>query len=95
MRKVHVIGLILTFVVALPFTVVALIGAAYIIENMREISTAILTFNQTTSAVGKGWALEIAQRWPEVAGMVIGMIVILTILIFANNIKQVKDPESS
>jgi len=40
---------------------------------------------------GRGLLLEFSARWPEVAGMVIGMIVILTIYLFAQNANKAEE----
>jgi hypothetical protein len=70
-------------VLAIPLTVLALSLLAYTTENLTQISTAIANFSRETTAGGRGWVLEFAQRWPEVAGMIIGQLVLLTIFIFA------------
>jgi len=91
MRKVQVTATFWTLVIAIPFTALALSATAYITENLEGILRALLSFSTTLSVSGRGLVLEFAERWPEVAGMVIGQVVILTILIFARNGKQVEE----
>jgi hypothetical protein len=70
-------------ILAVPLTALALSLAAYTTENLTQIATSIATFSRDITAGGRGIVLEFAQRWPEVAGMVIGQIVLLTIFLFA------------
>jgi hypothetical protein len=83
MRKVQITAVVWTMILAIPFTALALSAVAYTTEHLTQISTAIANFSLTTSAGGRGWVLEFAQRWPELAGMIIGQAVILMILIIA------------
>ena len=83
MRKVQFTAVFWTMVLAIPLTALALSILAYTTENLTQISTSIATFSRDVTAGGRGLVLEIAQRWPEVAGMIIGQIVILMILLFA------------
>ncbi len=83
MRKVQITAVVWTMILAIPFTALALSAVAYTTEHLTQISTVIANFSLTTSAGGRGWVLEFAQRWPELAGMIIGQAVILMILIIA------------
>ncbi len=94
MRKVQITATIWTLALALPFTVLALLGTAFIIENMSEIILILTNFDQATTVGGRGWVIELAARWPEVAGMIIGQLVILTILIIARNANHVDEAET-
>ncbi|OGO12811.1 MAG: hypothetical protein A2032_05160 [Chloroflexi bacterium RBG_19FT_COMBO_49_13] len=91
MRKVQFFASIWTIVIAIPFTILALIGAAYLTENLTQIIKIISGFSREISVGGRGLVLEFSARWPEVAGMVIGMIVILTIYLFAQNANKAED----
>jgi hypothetical protein len=83
MRKVQFLAVFWTMALAIPLTALALSVVAYTTEHLTQISTAVANFNLVTTAGGRGWVLEFAQRWPEVAGMVIGQLVILMILLIA------------
>ena len=83
MRKVQFIAVFWTFTLAIPFTVLAISGAAFLTDHLGAISTAVATLGRSTPAAGRSWLLEFAARWPEVAGMIIGQIVIFTILYFS------------
>ncbi len=83
MRKVQYVAVFWTLVLAIPFTVLAISGAALLTDHLSYIATAIASLSRSTTAGGRGWVLEFAERWPEVAGMIIGQIVILAILFFA------------
>jgi hypothetical protein len=92
MRKVQLTAVVWTMILAIPFTALALSAVAYTTEHLTQISTAIANFSLTTSAGGRGLVLEFAQRWPELAGMIIGQAVILMILLIA---RQSAKAESS
>jgi hypothetical protein len=91
MRKVQLSATFWTLVIAIPFTALALSATAYITENLEAILRALLSFSSTVSVSGRGLILEIAERWPEVAGMIIGQVVILTILLFARSGKAAEE----
>jgi hypothetical protein len=91
MRKVQFTAVLWTMILAIPLTALALSAVAYTTEHLTQISTAIARFSLATSAGGRGWVLEFAQRWPEVAGMIIGQLVILMILLIAR--KSSKEAE--
>lgn len=92
MRKVQFTAVFWTMVLAVPLTAIALSLLAYTTTHLTAIATAIANFSRETTAGGRGWVLEFSQRWPEVAGMIIGQLVIMTIYIFArqNNKKEEK-----
>jgi hypothetical protein len=94
MRKVQIFASFWTIVIAIPFTVLALIGTAYLTEHMTQIITAVDDFGQKISVGGRGLILEFSARWPEVAGMVIGMIVILTIFLFTQNVNKEEESKN-
>lgn len=72
-----------TLLLAVPFTALALSGAAYITQNLSGIINWMNVTSQTATVTGRGWLMEFSIRWPEVMGMVVGQIILLTILIFA------------
>lgn len=84
MRKVQFTAVVWTFFLAIPFTALALMALAYTTEHLTQISTAIASFSQNFSVGGRGLVLEFSARWPEVAGMIVGQLVIMTILLFAH-----------
>ena len=85
MRKIQWIAALWAIVLALPFTVLAIGGIAFLDEHLHEITNLNQLFNQLTTVGGGGWIFEISKRLPELAGMVIGQLVILTILFFARS----------
>lgn len=95
MLKVPFAGVFWTFAVAVPFTIIAVAGVAYLDLHFSQIALAILNFEQAITAGGRGFVAEFAQRFPEILGMVIGMIVIFTIYLFVrqpakSNVRQTK-----
>jgi hypothetical protein len=81
MRKVQFLAVFWTLGIAIPLTALALMASAYLTENLGSIIYTIQAFSRDTTAGGRGWILEFAQRWPEVAGMIVGQLVILVILV--------------
>jgi hypothetical protein len=92
MRKVQFTAVFWTLFLAVPFTALALSLAAYMTENLGQIMNSFNEFSTATSAGGKGLIVEMAERWPEVAGMIIGQLVIMTILLFTWRSRQAENP---
>jgi hypothetical protein len=88
MRKVQFLAVFWTLALAIPFTALGLSIAAYLTENFSEILYGIREFSQSTTAGGRGWLLESAERWPEVAGMIVGQLTLLIILILARRARK-------
>jgi FtsH-binding integral membrane protein len=82
MRKAPFVAVFWTFALAIPFTIIALAGVAYVDLHFSEIAVAIANFEAATSATGRGWLTELSARSPELVGMVVGLIVMLTIYLF-------------
>lgn len=82
MRKVQFTAVLWTMILAVPLTAIALSLLAFTTEHLTQIATSIATFSRDISVGGRGLIVEFAQRWPEIAGMVIGQVVILTIFLF-------------
>ncbi|MEP0805381.1 MAG: hypothetical protein HRF47_07810 [Chloroflexota bacterium] len=82
MRKVPFVGVFWMFALALPFTVIALAGVAYVDLHFSQIVQSVVEFGQSVTAGGRGLIAETAQRLPEALGMLIGLIVMLTIYAF-------------
>lgn len=83
MLKVQFKAVFWTLLLAVPLTALAISVAAYFTEHLAEIGALLLAVSRETSISARGWIIESAERWPEVAGMIIGQLVIMTILIFA------------
>ncbi|MEJ5223044.1 MAG: hypothetical protein WHV44_01210 [Anaerolineales bacterium] len=82
MRKVPLIAVFWFFALAVPATVIALAGVAYIDLNFSKILQSLVELERATTAGGRGWVAETAERLPELAGMIIGLVVMLTIYLF-------------
>ena len=91
MRKVQFFASFWTIVIAIPFTFLALVAVAYLTEHLTQIFNLIAKISQRISVGGRGLLLEFSARWPEVAGMVIGMLVILTIYFFAQSANKTEE----
>ncbi len=62
---------------ALPFTFLALAGAAWLTENLTQIASAVGGLD-VAGLVREGWS-----RWPEILGVLIGQALIVVILVLA------------
>jgi len=93
MRKIQFLAIFWTLLIAIPFTALALSLSAYLTEHLVDIATGLSTIDIATTIGGRGWAMEISQRWPELVGMIVGQLVILTILLLSRWDKTVKDKE--
>ncbi len=91
MRKVQFAAVFWTLFLAIPLTALALSMAAYLTEHLGEILTSIQSLSQATSAGGRGWIMEFAERWPELAGMIVGQLVIMAILLFTWKTKSYEE----
>jgi hypothetical protein len=78
MRQIQMYATVWTLVLAVPFTVIALVGTAYITNHLGDIATAVSSLINW-----RGVAVEGSARWPEIAGMIIGQLLILSILLIA------------
>ena len=78
MIKIQFIAVGFTLALAVPFTVAALVGAAWLTNHMPEIASFVNGLMNW-----RGLAVEGSARWPEVAGMLIGQALILSILLLA------------
>lgn len=87
MRKVQVMAVFWTLLIATPMTVLAISLAAFATEHLGEISAWLTTASQGTTVGARGWIAELAERWPEVAGMIIGQLVIMITLLLARRAK--------
>ena len=83
MRKVQVTAVFWTMLLAVPFTAFALSLVAYTTEHLSEMIAWVASVSQATTVGGRDWLLVLTARWPEVVGMIVGQIIILTILVFA------------
>jgi hypothetical protein len=88
MQKRQFVAVFWTLLIAVPLTALALSLAAYLTDHLAEIVNAALTFSAATSVGHRGWATEFAARWPELAGMIVGQIVILAILLLVRREKN-------
>jgi hypothetical protein len=88
MRRVPFVAAFWTFALAVPFTILALAGVSYVDLHFSEMAQAISNFEREVSSNGAGLVSEVWARFPEVLGMVIGMVVILTIYLFVRQSAQ-------
>lgn len=94
MRKIPVVAFFWILILAVPFTALALSAVAYLTDHLIGISTALTEFGQATTQIGRPWILELTERLPEVAGMVVGQLIILIILVLARNSLRKEDAKN-
>jgi hypothetical protein len=93
MQKVPFTAAFWTFVLALPFTILALAGISYVDLHFSLIARTISNFEQALSSNGAGLVSEIWARSPEILGMMIGLIVLFTIFVFVRQSTQSDQPK--
>ena len=91
MRKVQFLAVFWTLVIAVPLTALALSLAAFLTDNLVNIVASLVAFGQATTVGGRGWIMEFSERWPEVAGMIVGQVVILIILLLVRREKLAEE----
>jgi hypothetical protein len=91
MRKVQMTAVLWTLILAVPITALALSLLAYTTEHLTQITTALVSYSRDASIGGRGIVLEFAQRWPEIAGMIIGQVVLLTIFLVTRKSNKVEN----
>jgi hypothetical protein len=92
MRKVPLVAVIWTMVIAIPFTALALSAVAYITDHLISLAASLAAFSQATSQTGQSWLAVIAERMPEVIGMVVGQLIILVIVLLVRS-NQAREPK--
>lgn len=85
MRKVQFVAVVLTLALSVPCATLALIGLAYVGDHLGEITSAV-----TSLLDWRGLAVEGSARWPEVAGMIIGQLLIMSILLIVRRTRRVE-----
>jgi hypothetical protein len=88
MRKVQFTAVMWTMILAVPLTALALSILAYTTEHLTQIATSVSALSRDVSIGGRGLIVEFAQRWPEVAGMIIGQVVLFSIFLFLRQSKK-------
>jgi hypothetical protein len=86
--KVGFLAVFWTLIIAVPLTALALSLVAFTTDHYIEIANAAVSFGRSISVGGRGFVTEFSARWPEVAGMVIGQLVIMIILLLVRRENQ-------
>jgi len=95
MKKVQFVAVFWTMVLAIPFTVLALSLAAYTTEHLGQILNGMQTVGQVTTVGARGWIAVLYERWPEVAGMIVGQLVIMITLLLVRRSEMAKNETTS
>ena len=69
--------LALAILIAIPFTAAAVVGLAFLDENIMVIGRAVASL---ANIDWEALRVEGAARWPELAGMVIGQILLMVFI---------------
>ncbi len=78
MHKRQFLAVALTLAVAIPSAAAALLAAAYFTDYTSNVAGTVAGITNWREV-----ALEGAARWPELAGMIVGQLLILSILLIA------------
>jgi hypothetical protein len=88
MRKLQMMMIIATLALAIPFVALALLEIVYFIDYAQSIGGAITGLVDWASVAEEG-----AARWPELAGMIIGQLFILSMLLIVRRRKPDSGPD--
>lgn len=87
MRKVQFTAVFWTLFLAVPLTALGISLAAYLTDHLAEMVNSLIASSVASTLGGLGWLAEFSARWPEVAGMVVGQLVIMLILVIVRREK--------
>lgn len=85
----HAIGAAWTLALAIPAALLALALAAFLDLYAVELVNALI------AALQADWQTFASTRWPEVAGMVIGQLLLMAILLMGGAKALVGKPEAA
>jgi hypothetical protein len=85
----YTIGVALTLALAIPAALLALAVAAFLDLYVAEIASTFMT------ALRVDWQAFASTRWPELAGMVIGQLLLMAILLMGRARALADKPEAA
>jgi hypothetical protein len=86
MKKGLIHGIFWTLALAIPFTALSVGILIFMNDTLPKLVRSI-TF---PSIDWRGLAVEGAARWPEVAGMIIGQLIILALIPLARRVSRLR-----
>jgi hypothetical protein len=89
MRKVQLVAVILTLIIATPVTALAILFSAYITDNIVRISRSLGDIPQQLSILNRNLLFE-----TEIIGLVAGTIILLAVLLVALRTNNVEEKSS-
>ena len=89
MRKVQLVAVILTLIIATPVTALAILFSAYITDNIVRISRSLGNIPQQLSILNRNLLFE-----TEIIGLVAGTIILLAVLLVALRTNNVEEKSS-
>lgn len=90
MRKVQLIAVVLTLIIATPVTAVAILFSAYITDNIVGITKSLNYIPQQLAMLQRNLLLE-----TEIIGLVAGTIILFAVLLVALRTNHIEDKTSS
>jgi hypothetical protein len=75
MRKPQVIATTVTLGLAIPFAFLAILGTGWVTDHLPSLVRAVRLIHWPSLAA------ESSARWPEVAGMIVGQLLIVALLL--------------
>ena len=89
MRKVQLVAVILTLIIATPVTALAILFSAYITDNIVRISRSLGDIPQQLSILNRNLLFE-----TEIIGLVAGTLILLAVLLVALRTNNVEEKSS-
>jgi hypothetical protein len=81
MRKIQINAVVWTMFLAIPMTALAISLAYYLTDHLDDMVRSLTQTGAASTLGGLGWLAEFSARWPELAGMVVGQLVLMLILV--------------
>ncbi len=89
MRKIQLLIVVFTITLAVSFTALALIGLVYLTDYTSPITTTGIRIPNWSGVAVQGLA-----RWPELAGLIVGQLIIISVLLSLRRRKSGSADES-
>jgi ABC-type Fe3+ transport system permease subunit len=86
MRKEIIIGILYTLALAIPFTALAMGILIFFNDLLPDMMRSI----NLPNIDWRGLTVEGSSRWPEIAGMIIGQLVILALIPISRRLSQMR-----
>lgn len=93
MRRIQMQATLWTMLLAVPFTILAIFGSAYLTLHLFDIATRITNLFNETTYIGRPFIVVFFERLPELVGMGAGMLVMMALLFLFRPVRNGQEPK--